>query len=182
MGNGLWSGKALLTGGGVCELESVQVCLQQDVVCTQLCEDADEAPGELGCAFDELIGWHGTVDSRHSVESRPFAEAPDVLNFGCLLELLKMRAAADWQASCEDSKSRVDVGLWVFRCFLGLCIHCLVPLNSCVPWRPPNLEFDTRKRRLDLPSELVDSTEDVVSGRLGSCVVAFNGCVAVNAN
>src|ERR1700678_1927511 len=110
MGDGFWSGKALLTSGGVYELESVQVCLQRNVVCTQLCEDADEASGELGCAFDELFGWHGAVERRHSVRSRPFAKTPDAFNFGCLLELLEMCAATDWQASCEDSKSSVDVG------------------------------------------------------------------------
>jgi hypothetical protein len=116
------------------------------------------------------------------VKSRPFAETPDAFNFGCLLELLKMCAATDWQASCEDSKLSVNVGLWVFCCFLGLCIHCLVPLNPCMPWRLPDLEFDVRKHRFNFTSELVDSAEDVFSGRLNSCVVVFNGCLAVDAN
>jgi hypothetical protein len=114
------------------------------------------------------------------VESGPFSKTAGVFDFGFFLELLEVGTTTDWQIAREYAEAGIGVGFRVVCCFFGLFVHCFVAWYARVPWSPSDLELDVWELVFDLVGGCVYFFEDVFSCRLGPCVMAHDGSVAVD--
>src|ERR1700678_2799794 len=80
---------------------------------------------------------------------------------------------------CKYAEAGVGVGFQVVCCFLSFFVH-FITLYACVPWHPPDLEYDVWELILDLVGECMYLLEDVFSCQLGPCIVVHDGGMAVN--